>query len=72
MSRRNLFQNQRRARKLQLLAFIKKHPELNLKKLKGLFSIQTGATYKKIEEYLQELVDAELIALGLEKVEAIE
>jgi len=43
---------------------IKKNPELKRTKLKALFSMSTGLTYRKIEEYLMELVDADLIEIN--------
>jgi len=55
------FLDQRKKRKQDLYDIIKKNPDLGLKKLKAVFSMRTGNTYKKIDEYLEELEDAGLI-----------
>ena len=60
---KNFFLRERQIRKARLLDLIEKHPELGLKKIKGLFSLRTGLSFKKIQEYLSEFLDAELIEI---------
>lgn len=50
-------------RKRILLTMITKHKTLPMSQLRGLFSLKTGLTYKKINEYLRELSDANLIII---------
>ena len=61
MSGKGYFTIERRRRKGQLLQLIKDNRETPLGKLKALFSLQTGLSFKKIEEYLTELEAGELI-----------
>lgn len=61
MSGKSYFLIERRARKQKLLEIIKKNPKLNLGKLKGIFSLQTGVSFKKIDEYINEMVESGMI-----------
>lgn len=51
----------RRINKLKLLEFIKQHPDQQLSKTLGLFSLQTGITVSTLETYVNELRMAEVL-----------
>lgn len=58
MSGKSYFLIERKTRKQKLIALIEKHQGIELGKLKGLFSLQTGVSFKKIDEYLLELEES--------------
>ena len=61
MSGKNYFMIERRARMQKIVEMIKKHENLEERKLKGLFILQTGARSRTVEEYLKELEEAGVI-----------
>lgn len=61
MSNKNYFVTERKANKQKLLEIITKNKKILPGKLKGVFSLTTGLSFKKIEEYLSELVEGGLI-----------
>lgn len=63
----NFFVVERRVSKKRLLDFIQNNPNLLERKLKGLFSLSTGQSFKVIERYLDELEAANLIEKEDEK-----
>ncbi len=63
MSGKNFFAIERRVRKRELLAIISENPKIQDRRLKGIFSLKNGLTFKRIECYLRELVDASLIEI---------
>jgi len=53
---KSFFLEERRKRKVDLLDLIgKSEGKTDLNKLKGVFSLKTGLSFKKIDEYLAEL-----------------
>jgi predicted transcriptional regulator len=66
MSGKSYFLIERRTRKLRLLDMIKKNPELEIGKLKGLFSLESGVSFKKIDEYLSEMEESGMIKYDAE------
>jgi len=66
MSGKSYFLIERRTRKLRLLDMIKKNPELEIGKLKGLFSLENGVSFKKIDEYLSEMEESGMIKYDAE------
>jgi len=62
-SKTSHFLDGRKQRKELLLSMIEKNPNLELKTIRGLFSQQTGNKLKTIDEYLEELQDANLIEI---------
>jgi len=61
MPEKSFFVIERKVRKAKLLDFIKKNPKLSEQRLKGLFSLNTGLSFKKIEEYLLELEESGIV-----------
>lgn len=55
------FNDIRKFNKKNLLAFILEHKEMPLKKILGLYSLNTGIRVKTLEEYVKELRDAEVL-----------
>ena len=64
MSSRSFFLRERQTRKSNLLKLIEKNPGATLNRLKGAFSLKTGLTFKKIDEYLSELEASGLIEIS--------
>ncbi len=67
---KNYFVLERKKNKDQLLAMVKKNSDLAIpdggisyKQLRALFSLRTGLSFKKIDEYLEELLATELIII---------
>jgi predicted transcriptional regulator len=57
----NYFVSVRKIEKQKLLNFIKQNPNVSIKKLLALFSLQTGLKTSTLQTYINELRDAELI-----------
>jgi DNA-binding IclR family transcriptional regulator len=57
----DFFTKGRLERKQALLEMVQKFSPIEEEKLLGVFSLKTGLTFKKIREYLDELVSAGLI-----------
>lgn len=55
------FMIERRVRKKRLLDMLIKNKGISLTKLKGIFSLATGLSYRKIDQYLTELQDSGMI-----------
>ena len=74
LSGRSFFLEERRKRKVDLLNLIGKNKKVSLNKLKGVFSQKTGLSFKKIDEYLEELHSAGFIQIDwtLKTVKAID
>lgn len=68
MSRTSFYVDKRKAWKRQLLALVQAHPEATIPKIKGLMSLQTGLSHKRIQVYLEELEEAGLINIDGDKV----
>jgi predicted transcriptional regulator len=58
---KSFFTIERKVRKRKLVDLIKENPKIPEQKLKGLFSLQTGLSFKRIEQYLEELEGANLV-----------
>jgi len=70
-NRIGFFIRQRKLRKQELHRMIQLNPDLTLTRIKGLFSQRTGLTYKKIDQYILELTDANLVEINPEDPEDI-
>ena len=57
----NYFVSIRKIEKQRLLNFIKQNPNMPIKKVLALFSLQTGMKTSTLQTYIRELQDAELI-----------
>ena len=62
------FVKERKRNKNKLLEMVRNNMNIDIlgggmhrKKLRALFSMKTGLSFKKIDEYLEELLDTELI-----------
>jgi len=66
MSKKSYFVIQRRVWKRQLLDLIEQNPEMPLRKIKGIFSLKTGLTFRRIDMYLAELEASGLIEFDSE------
>ena len=66
MSGKCYFMIERRVRKQKLLAIIKEHPDLEIGKIKGIFSQQTGLSFRKIDQYISELEESGIIESNAE------
>jgi len=71
MSGKSFFLLERRARKRMLLEMIEAHPDLLLGRLKALFSMKTGVSFKKIDEYLRELEEGGLVEFEGDHVKVV-
>lgn len=72
MTSRNFFVIERRVNKRKLLDLIRANAQMSLRKVKGIFSLKTGLSFNKINEYLGELEAAGLIELSDKMVKVIE
>ena len=74
MSGKSFFLIERRVRKQNLLDLIRNSGEqgVSLKKAKSVFSLKTGLSFRKIEEYLRELEEGGLIEISEDTVKAVE
>lgn len=57
----NFFVAVRKIEKQKLLKFIKENPNVPIRKVLALFSLQTGLKTSTLQTYINELRDAELI-----------
>lgn len=65
---RNFFVKERQRAKQNLLTMITANPTIPKKRLIAAYSMKTGFTFKKIEEYLSELLDAQLVRERIDTV----
>ena len=74
MSGKSFFLTERRVRKRNLLDLIRNSGEqgVSLKKVKSVFSLKTGLSFRKIEEYLRELEEGGLIEISEDTVKTVE
>jgi hypothetical protein len=64
----NYFVEKRKEDKQKLLNFIREHPDMTLKKILAIHSMNTGLSTSRLEVYLKELKEAELIAVNLDEL----
>lgn len=58
---KNFFLSERKSRVKYLIKLISDNPKLPINKIKGLFTLKTGCSFKVINEYLAELTESGLI-----------
>ena len=58
---KNFFLADKKARMRSLVSLIQKNPELPFHKIKGIFMWKTGLSSKKIDEYINDLIEGDLI-----------
>ena len=60
-SSKNFFLADKKARMRSLVSLINKNPELPFHKIKGIFMWKTGLSNKKIDQYVNDLLEGGLI-----------
>lgn len=60
-SGKNFFMIERRARLQRILEMVKKHKQIEARKIRALFVLQTGAKGNTVDAYIRELIEAGLI-----------
>ena len=58
---KNFFLADKKARMRSLVSLINKNPELPFNKIKGIFMWKTGLSNKKIDQYVNDLLEGGLI-----------
>jgi len=58
----NYFCNVRKENKAELLRFIQAHPDMKLKKILAVKSIETGLKVSTLRTYVEEFIDADVIS----------